>query len=239
MRWIQKGAPPGCLAALRKEMLRVERATGKPTQPADWSPGSCSDPIYKALHRDQFGLCGYCTQRIQPIGHRDHPPPIGNGGMRIEHMVTRDAEPTRMYDWDNLLGVCGGRTLTPLGKTEDHCDRMRGGQDLTLNPTRRVPDPAAAFTYRRCPDTGHLLMDGPASDIKHLNLNHPGLAQRRRDAENRIAKHLATAKKPVERRKLLERELVTATTPDSLGTLPEFAPVIERYIRKKLRSPDP
>lgn len=218
-------------------MRRIEREANKPPESKDWNPGACAPPIREALHRDQYGLCGYCMQRIGRHGCSDHPKPLGNRGMRIEHLEAREYAPRRMYDWDNLLGVCCGRSGSPSGDIFDHCDRSRGSRDLQLDPTRRAPDPEGVLDYRRCPDTGGLLIEADPpydEDLRRLNLNNPTLARRRRDAEMAIARRLARLRQPGERRRTLERLLTVATTPDPNGELPEFAPVVVRYIHRKL-----
>lgn len=240
MRWIDKGAAPSCLAERRREMKRVERQTGRPTAPADWNPGACASHVRSALHRDQGGLCGYCTQRTFDRRASDYPEPTGNRGLRIEHIATRESEPTRMYDYDNLVGVCVGLSGTPGGQVFSHCDRHRGSQTLAIDPTRRAPDPETVFTFRRCPDTDGLLVvttegnEDYAPDITVLNLNNPALAQRRREAERAIASALRRTRRPAQRRRILEGYLRVMQTPDANGHLPEFAPVVERYVRRKL-----
>lgn len=244
MRWIEKGSAPACLAERRREALRVERASGKEPQATDWEPGNCAPGIRASLHRDQRGLCGYCMQRIGRDGcldlQADHEDGrVSNRGMRIEHIVAREAEPRRMYDWDNLLGVCCGRSTGPGQAVFDHCDRTRGSTALRLDPTRRAPDPELVLSYQRCGETGGLLVVAGApydADVETLNLNHPVLARRRRVAEDAIAAELARCqKRGVSRSHALKRLLAVATTPDARGELPEFAPVAARYIERKMK----
>lgn len=245
MRWIEKGPRPGCLTALARQARRHERETGTPPTANDWDPGTCAQTIRDALHSNQHGLCGYCTQRILAIGHLDLPPPNGNGGMRIEHLLPRDPEtgdPRRMYDWENLLGVCGGRSGAPGGAVHDHCDRTRGSQPLTLDP-HRAPHVETVLWFSREPPDGEdgdgLWLHGPedlAVDVATLNLNNPVLRGRRRTVENEIAlslRRLSARGRSV--RTWLERLLVTATTPDAAGLLPPFAPVVRQYAERKLR----
>lgn len=236
MRRIDKGPAPPCLADCRREARRIEKETGEAPRAEDWNPGACAQPVRDALHRDQHGLCGYCMQRVGRQGCRDLPVPFGNRGMRIEHLTPREHEPRRMYDWANLLGVCGGRSGGPSGEVFDHCDRSRGSRKLRLNPTKG-PRPEDIVSYRRCPETDGLLIDAAPpydADVSHLALNNPALARRRRDAERAIARLLARARPGTDRRRLLERLLAGATTPDPNGELPEFAPVVVRYIQRKL-----
>lgn len=148
MRAIDKGAAPPCLADRQRELDRKVKETGRPPEPGDWEPKDCAQPIREALWRDQFGLCGYCTQRIETTPHVDGKIPPSRG-MRIEHIVTREDEAARMYEWANLLGVCGGRSSSAAGVSYDHCDRARGDQPLHIDPTRKTPDPESAFDYHR------------------------------------------------------------------------------------------
>lgn len=242
MRPIEKGPPPPCLAELKGELRRVERESGQRPKPDDWAPGSCAQSIRDALHRDQHGLCGYCMQSIAPHGHRDKPK--DNRGMRIEHLITRRAESRRMYDWPNLIGVCGGRSGAPGGAVYDHCDRARNDAPLTLSPIAPSPVETSIRFSRQAPadvddDGDSVWIHAPAelqADLEILNLNNPALRRRRRDAEGQIARQLAAL---VKRRKsplaYLRRLVETAATPEPGGTLPAFAPVVQQYAERKLR----
>lgn len=244
---INKGAAPRCLKGLKAETLRIEGDTGKASVASDWGPGGCSQPIRDALHRDQRGLCGYCMQRIGRNGQRDVPPPNGNRGMRIEHLTTRDDEPTKMYDWDNLLGVCGGRSGAPGGAVYDHCDRARGNKVLRLNPTGTTPHVESVLHFsRKTPDDWQgdpkedavwIYSDDYGDDIKTLNLNNPALRRRRRETQKGISMQLARLARRNGNIPRRLRELAhTAATPDSNGQLPEFAAVVREFVQRKLRA---
>lgn len=63
----------------------------------------------------------------------------------------RSTHPERMYEWDNLLGVCGGEYRGPDGLVE-HCDTSRGNVPLHVNPgTRSPPRPEDAFVFKHAP----------------------------------------------------------------------------------------
>jgi uncharacterized protein (TIGR02646 family) len=243
VRRIKKGTPPACLDKLARDAQRIERETGKTPLPEDWSPGTCAQPTRDALFRDQCGLCGYCLQQIGKHGHRDHPSPTGNGGMRIEHVVARRHEPHQMYAWSNLLGVCGGRSGAPGGEAHDHCDRSRGDRTLALNPNASPLVETALWFSRQALDGSEddgLWVRSAAeyqNDITILELNNPALRRRRRDAERVVAEELSRlqrrGKSPIA---YLQRLLLTATTPDSEGRLPSFAPVVRQYAERKLRN---
>lgn len=242
MRRIRKGAPPVCLDKLAREAQRVERETGKSPLSEDWSPGTCAQPIRDALFRDQHALCAYCLQQIGRHGHRDNPSSNGNGGMRIEHVVARTRAPHQMYAWPNLLGVCGGRSGAAGGEVHDHCDRSRGDRTLALNPNAS-PQVETALSFSRVPPEGS---DGDGlwvisaaeyqEDVAILNLNNPALRRRRRDAESVVAQELSRrGKRGKSPTAYLQRLLETATTPDSDGRLPSFAPVVQQYAERALR----
>lgn len=236
---IDKGAAPGCLGQLRRVLRATARQTGEAPAAKAWNPGGCAQPLREALHRDQGGLCGYCMQRIEPHGHRDLPPP-GNWGMRIEHIAPRDGniphgDPARMYDWDNLLGVCGGRSPS-ANETFDHCDRARGSTALAVDPTRqqvhlifwypREGDGLAIRVHAEAPCDQAAVAD----DLATLRLNHPTLCARRRRALDDLRTRLGRSKNV---KRTLKRAWARLTADDR--PLPEFAGVLRIYVARKLR----
>lgn len=237
MRSIDRGASPQCLGHLRRALLAVERETRAAPTPEMWDPGDCAQPIREALWRDQRGLCGYCMQRIEPRGHRDHPPP-GNWGMRIEHLTPRDprtGDPRCMYAWDNLLGVCGGRSPAS-DEAFDHCDRARGSTPLTVDPTRHPVE--RIFRYPRRGDglVIEVRDDAPCDraaverDVEQtLCLNHPTLSRRRREALDGLRERLRRSKRIDQTLRRLWTRLAEAEP------LPEFAAVLRLYVEGKMR----
>lgn len=176
-------------------------------------------------------------------GHRDAPPPLGNGGMRIEHLEPRSTAPELMYDWENLLGVCGGRSGMPGGEYYTHCDRARRDRPLTIRPTAAVE---ASLRYARQAPDGEVNDDpglwliAPAelqADVDTLHLNNPALRRARRDAEKNVATLLERRHKQGKPMVPFLRQLLqAAATPDGEGCLPAFAPVVQRYVEGKLRA---
>jgi len=254
VRTIDKRSEPPCLAELRREARRIETETGRPSAGDDWNPGACGDSVRRSLHDEQGGLCAYCMGRIKPHGYRSELHELG--GMKIEHWDDRSSHPERMYDWDNLLGVCGGEYRGADGLVE-HCDTSRGSAPLHVNPgTRSPPRPEDAFVFKPTPppepDPDR---PGPshqrqgmwihprvhdsteARDIETLNLNADHLVKNRHAAieELRLAlsKHGSLGEQAV--RSWLRRRIDTATRPGPSG-LPPFAPLIADYVRKKMRA---
>jgi hypothetical protein len=174
-------------------------------------------------------------QRIEAVAFSTEPAPWGNGGMTIEHFKSRAKFPREMYNWRNLVGVCGGWYKTPaMSRALEFCDSARGSTPLSINPTRKTPDPEQAITLQRDSTKLVLLLASSYDDVEILKLNTPHLARARFDVQERLGKRIRELK-PNQRKRFLTRRLASATTPSSDGLLPPFAGIIERYARKKLR----
>ena len=234
MRRIEKAAGATCLHAAR---------AGAPVTGYVWQPEieGCPDEIRQRLVEEQGAICAYCMQRIKPHGYRDGRP--GDGGMKIEHWLDRSKNEERMYDWDNLLGVCGGEYVDARGKVE-HCDKSRQALDLYVHPaTDTAPRPETVMAFERRPPGGgsppfpgvwiHGKTDEARSDIDTLNLNAEHLVRNRREAVDAVDMALRNARNDSAARQILRamwRE-VTAST----GDLPVFARLVREHVEKKMR----
>lgn len=241
MRRINKGAEPPCLANLRRDAKQIEKDTGQAPVNDDWNPGACADAIREALCREQGYLCAYCMQSIEPHGYIESLHHLR--GMKIEHFETRKAHPRRMYDWDNLLAVCPGITIGPSGRVF-HCDTSRSDKPLHIHPAKIDPNPEEIFNYQwkdtRRDDEGNLIPEigkimastkAGDDDIKTLGLNESVLVSYRKQAINTLRQWMR--KNPT--KKQLEIRLQSATNPAD-GRLLPYAPLVARYIERKLRS---
>ncbi|MCX4239895.1 HNH endonuclease family protein [Paraliomyxa miuraensis] len=185
-----------------------------------------------ALAAEQLGLCAYCMRRIDPSrGARDDKPRAG--GMRVEHWVARsdsDDGRSRVFEWSNLLGVCGGILEASHGGVEHTCDKIRGDRPLELHPAQRELDVQSLFRYTA---EGEIRSDDPRArhDIDVLNLQARTLRARRREVWQRQGAKLRRD----DSLGVLRRMLETARTPGKDGRLPPFAAVVEYYAARKLR----
>jgi len=225
VRRIEKAAEPPCLAQLRRDAAFTEKGSGTPPVNDDWNPGSCADAIRNALVAEQYGLCAYCMGRIQARGLREELAKLG--GMKIEHWAAREDHPQAMYDWGNLLGVCGGVYNGPQGPVK-HCDASRGSTPLYVHPARRPPDSEAVFTYDQ---GGSITGNTPeaVADVRTLNLSADRLTENRRAVVDALRRRLMTRDDAATLRGLYR----AATTPTAEG-LPAYAAVAARYLAKKL-----
>ncbi|MES2644380.1 MAG: hypothetical protein V4850_33145 [Myxococcota bacterium] len=214
------------MAQLRRDASFTEKESGKPPVNDDWNPGSCAEAIRKTLVTEQQGLCAYCMGRIEPHGFREELAHLG--GMKIEHWAAREDHPREMYDWGNLLGVCGGVYNGPDGPVK-HCDASRGSTPLHVHPARRLPDPQAVFTYDKA---GNIIGNTPGAvaDVRTLNLSADRLTENRGAVVDALRKRLMNRDDAATLRGMY-RTAITATA----SGLPAYAPVAARYLAKKLQ----
>jgi uncharacterized protein (TIGR02646 family) len=226
VRRIHKQREPECLAAARRDA----RSLGTPSAD-DWATlgSGCKEQLRRALAAEQLGLCAYCMRRIDSSrGARDDEPRAR--GMRVEHWVARSVEPSRVLEWSNLLGVCGG-ILEARGKGLEHtCDKARGDRSLELHPAHRDLDVQALFRYTA---EGEIRSDDARArrDVETLNLQAETLRARRREVWRRQGNELRRD----DSLGTLRRMLHSARTPGHDGRLPPFAPLVEYYAARKLR----
>ncbi len=236
MRTIDKGTAPACL---------TDAVAHAETHGYDWQnlSSGCKEDVRQALHAEQRALCAYCSRRIQPASfHRISAP----SGTKIEHHAPRSLHAERMFDWDNLLAVCGGQEHVG-DDVVSTCDTARGNAPLNVHPALpSPPTPERVFEFRRHPPEDqeppfpgvwiHGKTPEAQSDIDVLNLNAEHLVRRRRDAQAQIAQRLASAGGNANRiRSILNGAWLACTEGDERG-LTEYAPMLRSYILQ--RSPE-
>ena len=74
-------------------------------------------PIRQAIRRaaikEQFGLCGYCCQRIDENDSNN------------EHVISRQSDKNQTLNFSNIIASC---------KKKDRCNQARGAKELALTP---------------------------------------------------------------------------------------------------------
>ena len=74
-------------------------------------------PIRQAINRaaiqEQYGLCGYCCQRIDENNSNN------------EHVISRQSDKNQTLNFSNIIASC---------KKKDRCNQARGAKELALTP---------------------------------------------------------------------------------------------------------
>jgi len=159
--------------------------------------------------------------------------------MKIEHFEARSICPERMFDWDNLLGVCSGHFVI-RGETINTCDSARGNQPLNIHPVLHPHDLSVIFQIHDGhlrdedgrPRLGEIMPrgEGATADTATLNLNARLLIDDRAEVIRDLRLRLSNDDSV----QSILRMLNVATIPGSEG-LPVYAHVAAAYLRKKLR----
>lgn len=118
MIYINKGQEP-------EELKIFNRNRGK--RFIQWGDKSVPQSVYvdirKSLYYEQKGSCAYCLRHI----YED---------CQIEHFIPRSKDPSKIWDYNNMLGVDNSKKI-PL-KYSNMCENGRGNAALTINPLNIV-----------------------------------------------------------------------------------------------------
>lgn len=109
---------------IKKGFAPVEFVTHRATSVGATFDNAPKQPMRDALHREQEGLCAYCTCELAATT---------DAVMKIEHHEAQSTMPARALDWTNLLGVCKGGEGKP--RPQQTCDSRRGNREVPLDPT--------------------------------------------------------------------------------------------------------
>ena len=76
-------------------------------------PAPIRQAIRRASIKEQFGLCGYCCQRIDENDSNN------------EHVISRQSDKNQTLNFSNIIASC---------KKKDRCNQARGAKELALTP---------------------------------------------------------------------------------------------------------
>lgn len=115
-----------------------------------------SKGVKEALISETFGKCAYCESPFVHVTYGD-----------VEHIVPKSVEPSRRFDWGNLTVAC------------DVCNTKKSDRSGLVDPYEC--DPEELFVFY-----GALMWAVPQSVAAQvteevLDLNRPGLLERRRE----------------------------------------------------------
>ena len=204
MRNIQKDAEP---RSLTEHRLQVH---------ASYNNYDDKNTLRQQLVEEQRGLCCYCQSRIRPTAQE----------MKIEHWQCRDNYSHRQLDYSNLLGACLGGHGRP--EREQHCDTRKGNANLSICPANPAHDVERLIQFLGDGrvKSENVIIDTELNQV--LNLNWWRLQNNRKAVLTAFQEALKRG-----RRLDADREL-RKWDGSQVGVLPEYAPVVVYYLRKKL-----
>lgn len=222
---VRKGPPPPALVTFKQ----TPDTSAEPTRaPRYDGPGfeAVKPAVREALHREQRGLCCYCSSGIAASPE----------GMKIEHRVPQrgpHGDPSRDLDWANLFGACHGRIAPRAGREVLHCDSAKGDQPIDFDPSNASH--VAAVGYQRSGRLCSSRDDHQRELDAVLNLNHEALVERRQKTLDDIKRGLATRYPgrtfPADKLRRLRDEIIAPPA----GPLRPFAGYIAWWIDRAIR----
>lgn len=156
MIYINKGQEP-------EELKIFNRNRGK--RFIQWGDKSVPQSVYgdirKSLYYEQKGNCAYCLRRIDE-------------NCQIEHFIPRSKDSSKVWDYNNMLGVDDSKRLPQ--KYSGLCENGRGNVKLTINPLNITH--MQGIRYLR---NGKIIHDSYQTDLDNvLQLNHPNFMSARK-----------------------------------------------------------
>jgi uncharacterized protein (TIGR02646 family) len=118
MKHILKGKTPQSLTDYKR------------TPNATYEGFGAKDVVRQALIHEQKGLCAYCNGRIS----NDWDGELKKYKTGIEHHKSQDEFPHLQLDYANMLGVCTGIATDNESRRNQHCDKSKANQLLTIDP---------------------------------------------------------------------------------------------------------
>lgn len=156
MFYITKDKEPEELKIFRNNLF----AQRKKRYNWDMCPLEVKQAIRRSLVSEQNGLCAYCTRKIDET-------------CNIEHFKARCNNHSKMFEYENMLGVDCKSGLDY--RFQGLCEDGRGGKSLTLSPLDRQM--VSGIYYL---SDGTIKHDKYQNDLDNvLNLNHQIFKQKR------------------------------------------------------------
>lgn len=154
----------------------------KQKEPDEWTkfrltPGvdyQAMPELVRSLYEEQGYICAYCMRRIP---HHDA---ISNEDHRVEHILCREKHKDKKLNYSNMVICCPGH----IGM-EDHCDKKKGNEDITLSPMEPGFINTLSYTSNGEIKSSDNTYDQELNNI--LNLNTQLLAQNRKAMLDEIA----------------------------------------------------
>lgn len=225
---IKKGSVP---RAYTQEIRDFEKAVGR--SPV-WDEIRCKRKVVAALLAEQGGICAYCMSRIGDANALEST--RDERAAHVEHLLPQSrSSHGEDIDYHNMVAVCSGERGE--GKKALCCDRARGNQELTVNPTR--PETLRSIRYRA---NGRVYSEDPDIDkdlnaVLNLNGEETGLPMNRKAAVDRLfAKFSALGKRGGDRavRAYCRKRLDALSHPDADGRYVPYVGTLRYFLQRRL-----
>lgn len=191
------------------------------------SSGTKTD-IQEMLLQEQGYICAYCTGRIS----LDLDSTTGQKKMKIEHFYCRDTYPDKQLDYDNMLGVCCGNTVSEL-----HCDSSKKNQNLLYNPSKRQDFSKLKISYDY--SDGKIKSEDNTFNEELdsiLNLNHILLKNNRLNTLEGIHQALHNLGNTRANKSVLERMLTNWSSVNQDGKKIPYCGIVIHYLEKRINA---
>lgn len=180
------------------------------------------------------GICAYCMSRIEDANALEST--RDERAAHVEHLLPQSrCSHGEDIDYHNMVAVCSGERGE--GKKALCCDRARGHQELTVNPTR--PETLRSIRYRA---NGRVYSEDPDIDkdlnaVLNLNGEETGLPMNRKAAVDRLfAKFSALGKRGGNRavRAYCRKRLDALSHPDADGRYVPYVGTLRYFLQRRL-----
>lgn len=218
-----------------KQTEPKELSAYKRTQNCSYSGlrGKDKIAVYKALIKEQYGLCAYCMCRIFYENEAER-------NIQIEHFLPQSENElgtAKSLDYKNMLGVCdGGISYNKRNKFPSNenisCDAYKGDKRLSLNPSDKDDFEKMKIYYS---SSGRIHSENSHFDEELnsvLNLNTQRLIDERKKIKHDIIKIMSKHKKMTKSQKL---NWIEALRTPKDGLLPPFYDFSVKFIEKFIK----
>lgn len=191
-----------------------------------------TEDLVNSLLEEQGYICAYCMRRI-PCRDRIYEKDGVNYTLtkedhRVEHLLSREKHSDLQLQYANMVICCPGH----IG-SEEHCDRLKGSNDISFKPTDLTFIKTIQYTSRGRISSTNEKADKEINEL--LNLNTELLVKNRASA---LAQAIVEINKHSEgkwTKALIEKFIDRYCSAQKDGKKKEFCGIVVYMLQKKLR----
>jgi len=191
-----------------------------------------TEDLVNSLLEDQGYICAYCMRRI-PCRDRIYEKDGVNHALtkedhRVEHLMSREKHSDLQLQYANMVICCPGH----IG-SEDHCDRLKGNNDISFKPTDSTFIKTIQYTSRGRISSTNEKADKEINEL--LNLNTELLVKNRASALGQAMAEIDKHSKGKWTKAVIEKYIDRYSSVQKDGKKKEFCGIIVYMLQKKLR----